>query len=221
VDHLLRKAGAEPVLVEDGQEAIDAALHDPFDLILLDVQMPNVDGLSAARAMRKAGIRTPIVSLSAGAMTSDVLKAIEAGCSMHLAKPFSRESFDEMLHKFLGASPQEELPASVVVSKKLSDDAEMNELLLEFIDTLTPRLHELRAAWQTGDWKKVEALAHKLRGSAGLYGYPTLSGLGETLEQQAKGEAPEAAHTVVEVTREIEKIVAGREYTAGGVSAHP
>lgn len=221
VDHLLRKAGANPVLVEDGQQAIDAALRGSFDLILLDVQMPNVDGLSAARAMRKAGIRTPIVSLSAGAMTSDVLKAIEAGCSMHLAKPFTRESFDEMLGKFLGATQEEEIPSSVVVSKKLSDDAEMNELLLEFIDTLTPRLHELRAAWQRGDWRVVEALAHKLRGSAGLYGYPTLSLLGDTLEQQAKRGDEGATDTLAEVTREIDKIVAGREYTAGGGAAHP
>jgi CheY-like chemotaxis protein len=220
VDHLLRKAGADPILVEDGQQAIDAALHGAFDLILLDVQMPNVDGLSAARAMRQAGIRTPIVSLSAGAMTSDVLKAIEAGCSMHLAKPFSRESFYEMLKKFLDGETQSELPSSVVVSHKLSDDAEMNELLVEFIDTLTPRLHELRSAWQGTDWAKLEALAHKLRGSAGLYGYPHLSALGETLEQQAKKGDEAAADTLLEVAREVERVVAGREYTIHGGVAH-
>ena len=220
VDHLLRKAGADPILVEDGQQAIDAALHGAFDLILLDVQMPNVDGLSAARAMRQAGIRTPIVSLSAGAMTSDVLKAIEAGCSMHLAKPFSRESFYEMLKKFLDSETQSELPSSVVVSHKLSDDAEMNELLVEFIDTLTPRLHELRSAWQGTDWTKVEALAHKLRGSAGLYGYPHLSALGETLEQQAKQGDEAFGDTLLEVAREVERVVAGREYTVHGGIAH-
>jgi PAS domain S-box-containing protein len=221
VDHLLKKAGAEPILVEDGQQAIDAALKDQFDLILLDVQMPNVDGLTAARALRKAGIRTPIVSLSAGAMTSDVLKAIEAGCSMHLAKPFTRESFYQMLQKFLSSNAPTELPTSIILSRKLSDDAEMNELLLEFIDTLTPRVHDLRAAWQRNDWKVVEALAHKLRGSAGLYGYPELSALADTLEQQAKQEVFEASTTILEIVGQSERIVAGRDYTAQGSPSLP
>lgn len=221
VDHLLKKAGAEPVLVEDGQQAIDAALQSDFDLILLDVQMPNVDGLSAARALRKAGIRTPIVSLSAGAMTSDVLKAIEAGCSMHLAKPFTRESFYQMLQKFLSASAPTEVPTSIILSHKLSDDDEMNELLLEFIDTLTPRVHDLRAAWERNDWKAVEALAHKLRGSAGLYGYPELSALADTLEQQSKQEVFQAGTTILEIVGQCERIVAGRDYTAQRAPSMP
>ena len=221
VDHLLRKAGIEPVLVEDGQQAIDTALTDEFDLILMDVQMPNVDGLTATRALRQAGVRTPIVSLSAGAMTSDVLKAIDAGCSMHLAKPFSRDSFMEMLKRFLTIDDAPPSSPSAVVSSKLSDDAEMNQLLLEFIDSLPPRLAELTKACAAPDWAAVQSVTHKLRGSAGLYGYKDLFALCEKLEIQSKTSQGDPAPLLAQITTLVERILAGREITASSGTAQP
>lgn len=222
VDHLLRKVGVETVLVEDGQQAIDTALSDEFDLILLDVQMPNVDGLSAARALRQAGLRTPIVSLSAGAMTSDVLKAIDAGCSMHLAKPFTKESFMGMLQKFLNNDAPHEATAPPVLSSKFSDDVEMNQLVLEFIDSLAPRLAELSSACESLDWPTIENRAHKLRGSAGLYGYKELFELCESLEVQAKSRQGEPSTLLSQITSLVERIIAGRTIIAAppGAPAH-
>ncbi len=214
VDHLLRKAGVDPVLVEDGQQAISTALAEDFDLILLDVQMPNVDGLTAARSLRQAGIRTPIVSLSAGAFTSDVLKAIEAGCSMHLAKPFTRESFFDMLKRFLQGHGNSSSEGDVVVSTKLSDDAEMNQLLLDFIDSLKPRVDELIKACDEADWPTIEARAHKLRGSAGLYGYAELCTLAEHLETAAKQHHGDLSSLTTRLTTLCQRIVAGRQVTA-------
>jgi CheY-like chemotaxis protein len=221
VDHLLRKAGIAPVVVEDGQQAISAALAEEFDLILLDVQMPNVDGLTAARTLRQAGVRTPIVSLSAGAFTSDVLKAIDAGCSMHLAKPFTRESFFDMLKRFLQSEDNSSLPSEIVVSTKLSDDAEMNQLLLDFIDSVSPRVDDLIQACDKQDWVTIEARAHKLRGSAGLYGYAELSGVAERLEAAAKQRAGDLAGLTTELRTLCDRIVAGRQRTASsGSPAH-
>jgi PAS domain S-box-containing protein len=219
VDHLLRKAGIQPMLVEDGQQAIDAALAQAFDLILLDVQMPNVDGLTAARTLRQAGLRTPIVSLSAGALTSDVLKAIDAGCSMHLAKPFTRESFFEMLRKFLRDDATAPLPSDAVVSAKLSDDAEMNQLLVDFIDSLPVRVEDLLTACEGEDWATIEARAHKLRGSAGLYGFPDLGSLAERIEALAKTRDASVRGVATEAAELCQRIVAGRHLTASSASA--
>jgi CheY-like chemotaxis protein/HPt (histidine-containing phosphotransfer) domain-containing protein len=221
VDHLLRKAGIEPVLVEDGQQAIDAALTDEFDLILLDVQMPNVDGLSAARTLRQSGVRTPIVSLSAGAMTSDVLKAIDAGCSMHLAKPFSKESFFEMLQRFLQSNTLQDATSSAVLSSKLSDDAEMNQLLLDFIDSLPPRIAELAAACDQTDWAAIESRAHKIRGSAGLYGYKDLLALAEKLETQAKRASGDVAPVMSQISELVARILEGRRVIAASGAPQP
>ena len=183
--------------------------------------MPNVDGLTAARTLRQAGIRTPIVSLSAGAFTSDVLKAIEAGCSMHLAKPFTRDSFFDMLKRFLQAEEESSSNTAIVVSTKLSDDAEMNQLLLDFIDSLGPRVDDLVKVCDERDWAAIEARAHKLRGSAGLYGYADLSGVAERLEAAAKGRADDLAPHVAELRTVCSGIVAGRHLTASsGTSIH-
>ena len=221
VDHLLRKAGIETVLVEDGQQAIEAALSDEFDLILLDVQMPNVDGLVAARTLRQSGLRTPIVSLSAGAMTSDVLKAIDAGCSMHLAKPFSKESFFEMLQRFLQKNPDHDSSSTAVLSSKLSDDAEMNQLLLDFIDSLPPRIAELAAACDQLDWPTIESRAHKIRGSAGLYGYKDLHTLAENLELQAKRVSGDVAPLMSQISELATRILEGRRVIAASGSPQP
>ena len=222
VDHLLRKAGVHPVLVEDGQQAITSALAEEFDLILLDVQMPNVDGLTAARALRQAGVRTPIVSLSAGAFTSDVLKAIEAGCSMHLAKPFTRESFFDMLKRFLQVQGAPDDNSNTMLSSKLSDDAEMNQLILDFIDALGPKVNDLIQACDEQDWATIEARAHKLRGSAGLYGYAELFGLAERLELVAKERAGDLTPFSAELALLRDRIVAGRGVTAtsGSTAQH-
>jgi CheY-like chemotaxis protein len=214
----LRKAGIDPVLVEDGQQAIATALAEEFDLILLDVQMPNVDGLTAARTLRQAGVRTPIVSLSAGAFTSDVLKAIDAGCSMHLAKPFTRESFFDMLKRFLQTDGEPSSPSEIMVSTKLSDDAEMNQLLVDFIDSLRARVDDLIIACERQDWATIEARAHKLRGSSGLYGYPELSGASERLEAAAKQRAGDLSSITSELRTLCQLIVAGRQVTASSGS---
>jgi CheY-like chemotaxis protein/nitrogen-specific signal transduction histidine kinase/HPt (histidine-containing phosphotransfer) domain-containing protein len=192
VEHLLHKVGITPVLVEDGNEAVKAVLSQPFDLILLDIQMPNLDGLSAARSMRLAGIKAPIVALSAGTMTSDVLQAVEAGCSMHIGKPFTGQAFFEMLARFLPRSEgQEESPTHAIqrVIEAANDtaiiDSEMLPLLRDFIDRLPSRVNDMKSALAAGDSAQIALLAHRLKGSAGLYGFPELSHLSSALERDS------------------------------------
>lgn len=214
VNHLLEKAGVSPTLVEDGQQAVDAALKDNFDLILLDVQMPHVDGLSAARAIRQAGIKTPIVALSAGAMTSDILKAIDAGCSMHLSKPFSKEGFSGMLERFLPIAtlpaPQDSSSATPILTNKDLLDDDTLPLVIEFVGKLPEKLSELEATANSRDSAKLASLAHRLRGSAGLYGYPELSELCGKLEKLAKTNPNEpTAPLVSEIATVVQRIIAG------------
>jgi PAS domain S-box-containing protein len=188
VEHLLRKAGVEVVLVEDGHQAIESVRSSHFDLILMDVQMPTIDGLTATTRIRKSGVATPIVALSAGAMTSEVEMAMQAGCSMHLSKPFSRDAFYQMLSKYLTPSvtgvipnPQPPLHSSLE-----GNDPEMLPLLIEFIEGLPNRLRDLQSAADHADTTQIALLAHKLKGSAGMYGFPELSIVAGKFEAAAK-----------------------------------
>ena len=98
---LLERFGAEVTIAEDGKEAVDKALTEQFDLIFMDIQMPHTNGYEATKELRKEGITTPIVALTANAMKGDDQKCIEAGCDDYLAKPIDNKLLLTVIKKYL------------------------------------------------------------------------------------------------------------------------
>jgi CheY-like chemotaxis protein len=95
----------EITMVDDGEQAIEAYKKDAFDLILMDVQMPILNGYEATRVIRDIeagkGIHTPIIALTAYAMKSDKDQCIEAGMDDYIAKPFKRQQFLDVIKNAL------------------------------------------------------------------------------------------------------------------------
>lgn len=89
IKQILLKHGASVELASDGQEAIDKAFPSLFDIILMDVQMPVVDGYQATRTLRSKGFTKPILALTAHAMTEEKQRSKDAGCDAHLTKPIN------------------------------------------------------------------------------------------------------------------------------------
>lgn len=103
--HFLEKAGATVVSAEDGQQGIDMALiardaGDPFDVILMDMQMPHVDGLKAIAELRAAGLDSPIIALTADAMKGDRERCLQGGCDDYLSKPIDHAQMVEMVWRY-------------------------------------------------------------------------------------------------------------------------
>ncbi len=99
---VLMKNGAEVATVNNGKEALDAGLGGDFDVILMDIQMPIMDGYEATRALRSAGYKKPILALTAHAMAEEIARTGSAGCDAHLTKPLDQVELIATITKHLG-----------------------------------------------------------------------------------------------------------------------
>ena len=116
IGFILRKVGLDTVLVDDGQQAVDAAweAHEsgrPFDVILMDMQMPVLDGYTATQQLRGRGYAGPIIAFTAHAMSGDRDQCIAAGCDDHVSKPINRPKLIATIQRHLQDAPAESAPA--------------------------------------------------------------------------------------------------------------
>ncbi len=176
---VLTRAGAELFEAENGREACDLVLSArPFDVILLDMQMPIMDGYAAAKKLREAGITMPIVALTAHAMTGDREKCLLAGCSDFLTKPVGA---DELLsamveiHARLGLAANKPTNASElppIYSKLPTEDPEFAEIAADFVIALKQEVQQLSEAVFLRDPVNTLVSAHWIKGSGGTAGFP-------------------------------------------------
>jgi signal transduction histidine kinase/CheY-like chemotaxis protein/HPt (histidine-containing phosphotransfer) domain-containing protein len=114
----LRNAGAEVVIVSDGRRAVEAATRDKFDLVLMDMLMPELDGYGAAKLLRAAKPGLPIIALTANALAEDRTKCLAAGCTDYLPKPITRAELLRAVAKYIG---RRQAPATPGASAATSD----------------------------------------------------------------------------------------------------
>ena len=211
ISFYLRKLGLEVVLVNNGQLAVEVGLAQEFDLILMDRQMPILDGFDATKKLRTHGVRTPIVALTANAMRRDVEKALEVGCSGHIGKPFERDFFLEEVEKYLHGKSESDTHTST----DLSVDPEHRRLVNAFINGLPEKLTKIERAYNTGQWNDIVTIAQQLS-NARTYGYTMLSYLVHLLKGAAVSHSVGAVYELIEEIKKLcARIVNGREEVAG------
>ena len=125
IERFLRIEGAEVDLAEDGAEAVKKATANDYDVILMDIQMPILDGYGATAALRGQGYLGPIIALTAHAMPGECEKSIRAGCDHHLTKPVDRKLLIQTVSRysapnFKGALPK--MPSTAVGATTLTGD---------------------------------------------------------------------------------------------------
>ncbi|MDX1456216.1 MAG: 7TM diverse intracellular signaling domain-containing protein, partial [Marinobacter sp.] len=140
VSLLVGRTGAELVHVPNGAEALDMATHEKFDLILMDIQMPVMNGRDAAVALREAGVNVPIIALTANVMAEDIEDYRAAGFSEHLAKPIDKLRFYEVLARYLRSASEESTygnrryQGTVLVAEDNQDNRLLVERMLGRLD---------------------------------------------------------------------------------------
>jgi signal transduction histidine kinase/CheY-like chemotaxis protein len=187
VTTLLGKSGLTVTVVSNGQLALDAALGTrhaatPFDAILMDMQMPVMDGYEAVSRLRHEGYQGPIIALTAHAMDGERERCLAAGCDDYVRKPIDHSELVSSLAKYLRAeAPDVGLP----LTSSFADDPDMVELVRRFAASLPERAAAMKEAAGTA---VLPRLVHQLKGAAGGYGYAEITTAAARLEDAlAKG----------------------------------
>jgi PAS domain S-box-containing protein len=199
---MLEKWGAKVMIANNGQEAVDVLEIQTFDIILMDIQMPVMDGMTASRLMRdKLQITTPILALSANVIKGIVERCEEAGMQGYISKPFDA---DELVQKIIyhvskNRNSDEKLDGStpdIVIAdvsrlEKLigSDQGQLNLMLDKFLEITPDYLYELNNADLAGDLQAIAASSHKMKSSIDLVSAPIMRDLILKINQASRNEA--------------------------------
>ena len=184
VSMCIKRTGAEVDVAENGRVAVEKALAGDYDLVLMDMQMPDMDGIEATQWLRKAGYDTPIVALTANVMKEERDRYTSAGCDAFLSKPIETVIFYQILACYLPYAPTGD--AGGTYGPGLEFDADLFELAEDFIESLPGRLQSMRHASEQEDWQDLADEAHKLKGIAGSFGFRGITERAAGIEQQVK-----------------------------------
>ena len=218
---LLEKRGHSIVVASNGREAVEAIERQTFDLVLMDVQMPEMDGLEATAAIRArergSGRHLPIFAMTAYAMKGDRERCLDAGMDGYISKPVQPrelwEAIDRLIPPDDTAEPEETSAINGVLDREEIQDRVGGDMVLlrELIDvflTDCPRLWQnLRDALAQGDAHLLSRAAHTLKGSVGNFGAHAAREAAQQLELLAgKGDLMPAIEAARKLETELERL---------------
>jgi len=207
---VLIKLGCEVVIASNGREALEAFESQQFDVILMDLQMPDIDGFEATRIIRakETSRRTPIIAQTAHAFSEDRQRCLDAGMDEHISKPIRTAELLEVLTRYCTSAGRDAAPENSVCDRiqdhggscpdrtvfdlealrnRLGDDEEAVREIVDLFLVETPDLvSRLRSAAVAEEWGVVARLAHTLKGASANFGAVALAALAGEMEQAAK-----------------------------------
>lgn len=183
--HILRQLGLRVFMAENGQQGFEQAQGREFDLILMDMQMPVLDGLNATRLLRMSGFDGPIVALTANTTLEDRQAALEAGCNDFLTKPIDQRQLRDTLMRHLSHDDRPRIRESEWPAAETLPG--YDKLRRQFLRELPASLAAMREARDRGDLDTVATLSHQLKGVGRSFGFAETTRLAGVIEDRARG----------------------------------
>ncbi len=180
IDLALSKAGIRVTGVENGRLGVEKAITGQYDAVLMDMQLPVMDGFEATTRLRQLGFTTPIIALTGHSTDEDRERCRRAGCTDHLVKPVDAVKLVSTLKRVAATAPS---PVFGGDSQDFSD--ELRQIALDYLQVQRQRISEMRAALQTAAYPHLAELAHRVKGTAGTVGLPQFTDPAERLEAAA------------------------------------
>ena len=197
IARLLTSLGLEVIVASNGKEAVKLCVEHQPDLVLLDIQMPEMDGVEAFKVLRDLGCNQPIYALTANAMSHEVSQYLGLGFTGHLKKPIERKHFIATIAKYLTSNADEDLSINssnsptgqALATSEFINKAEdslsqvdLSDLIAEFKVNLSKDKEDLVRYHDNGDIQKIASLAHCLAGAAQMFGFVELNQAAKELE---------------------------------------
>jgi CheY-like chemotaxis protein len=175
---------------ENAEAAFAKFTSGRYDAVLMDVQMPVMDGYTAVRKIRQWEREhnlkpTPIIALTASALEDGVRRSLEAGCTAHLSKPVKKSSVLDALGQVTGAGPSANGLDATENRIVVEGDPDLKDLIPEFLAHKRQDLTLIRAAFERRDYAALATFGHRMKGEGGGFGLGALSEMGDAIERAA------------------------------------
>lgn len=210
---LLTHHGAEVDIAVNGEEGVRKALAGFYDIVLMDIQMPVLNGYQAVIKLRQEGYGGPIIALTAEAMNYELERCLQAGFDDYIPKPIHRMDLISLIEKYNVQNRrihQELQSENLLVNKSplistLVNDEIVGPLVPQFIKDLPSRMDQLKAFIKANSINEIKSLAHQLAGSGGSYGFPEVTELSRHIEMEVKKSDPEISN-IIKYFNELESL---------------
>lgn len=229
---VLEEAGAKYATAENGLEAVQLATEHAWDVILMDMQMPVMDGYTATRTLRQQGFTQPIIALTAHAMSHSEAECLDAGCSGFLTKPVDFDLLIATLAKVGGFNTETESarpePTLLFNERLLLEDEQavestcnstddsstitstlpihkqrFHQIVSQFVERLDERLDAVAEVLASGDASELAQLGHSLKGASGNCGFAPIADRAAALERCGEASEMDQAQAILDELRRL------------------
>ncbi|MCH8537635.1 MAG: response regulator [Alkalimonas sp.] len=187
---LMQPTGMTVLEAEHGQQALEQVQTHAVDLILMDMNMPVMDGVEATRQLRTMGYDVPIVALTADVLPEDKADFLQAGCCEVLTKPIDRAELYQTVQRLLQAGQQRQEASKPIAASNAEITDMISQLRKQYVAQLPQQYQQLVDLLKAEEQSQALALLHKIKGTAGSFGLAAIAQQAAVLEQQLKTNTP-------------------------------